>query len=184
VSTQALAMQRIRFSVDEANHAGKEWRFNCGPGAICAVLNMTPAELRPRMLTFEAKGYTNPKLMKDVLRNLDVSWAEVFRSEERSKRVIWPAVGLVRVQWAGPWTNPGVPLTVRQRHTHWIGVRPGALPREVFDINATCVGGWVFWEEWTGQLVPWLLKQVEPKATGEWWPTHCIEVARGIKVEG
>ena len=30
----------VRFTIDDANKAGNEWRFNCGPGAICAVMNL------------------------------------------------------------------------------------------------------------------------------------------------
>lgn len=48
----------------------------------------------------------------------------------------------------------------------------------VFDVNALCVGGWIPFPEWANELVPWLLEQAEPKATGEWWPTHCLEVHR------
>lgn len=87
----------IRFTEDDAQAAWEAWRFNCGPGALCAITGMTPAELRPHLGDFE---------------------------------------------------------------------------------NAACVGGWISWKEWATQLVPWLLKECHPKATGGWWPTHCWEVPR------
>ena len=31
----------VRFTIDDANKAGNEWHFNCGPRAICAVMNLT-----------------------------------------------------------------------------------------------------------------------------------------------
>jgi len=32
--------------------------------------------------------------------------------------------------------------------------------------------------EWETFLVPWLLKEVAPKASGGWWPTHCWQISR------
>jgi hypothetical protein len=46
----------------------------------------------------------------------------------------------------------------------------------IFDINAMCVGGWIPFSEWAGQLVPWLLKECVPRASGRWHITHVIEV--------
>ena len=81
-------------------------------------------------------------------------------------------LGLVRIQWGGRWTNPGVPMRVRYRHTHWVAVGNG----EVFDINAICVGGWMPWDEWQDELVPWLMREGVPGHNGTWWPTHALEV--------
>lgn len=89
----------------------------------------------------------------------------------------FPRFGLVRVQWGGPWCRPGVPIRVRYCHTHWVGaVRTDCL--YVFDINATCTGGWLPFVEWQGLLVPWLLRETQPRADGSWWITHVAEVLR------
>ena len=159
-------------TLDEAQAAADAWGFNCGPASICAVTGKTPAEIRPCLGDFERKRYTNPTLMWDILRGLGVCW------HKRADRT-WPEFGLVRVQWAGPWTRPGVPIRARYRHTHWVAshfpdFRDTA--HMVFDVNAICVGGWLPFREWADDLVPWLLKQCEPKASGEWWATHSIEV--------
>lgn len=173
-------MSDARFSIDEAEAAFAEWRFNCGPAALAAVLGLTPAELRPHLLDFERKGYTNPTLMAAVLQNLRVPFRRIYecpvapRSEQPA---VLPTFGLVRVQWAGPWTASGVPMAARYRHTHWVGTRGVAASREAFDVNAMCVGGWIPWGEWAHHLVPWLLRETEPKASGEWWPTHCWQLA-------
>lgn len=37
-----------RFTVEEAEGAGKVWGANCGPGAIAGILGMTLDEVRPR----------------------------------------------------------------------------------------------------------------------------------------
>ncbi len=171
IQTQAARLSSrgtALFTRDEAEAACREWRFNCGPGALCAVLGMRPDELRPHLLDFEQKGYTNPKLMFAILDALGVQY---LRAAPRN----WPAWGLVRVQWHGPWMTPGVPLRARYRHTHWIAYR--MADNHVFDINAMCVGGWLPQREWELQLVPWLLRNCEPSAQiDEWSRTHVIEV--------
>jgi hypothetical protein len=162
----------VVFTLEQAQKAADEWRFNCGPGALCAVLHKTPDEIRPHMMDFESKGYTNPTLMLDVLRGLNVPFKQVYRSDEPAG---FPTVrlGLIRIQWGGPWTKPGVPMQARYRQTHWVAARNGSS--EIFDVNAMCVGGWLSQAEWTLQLVPWLMKECCPKGDGL-WATHAIEV--------
>lgn len=165
----------VRFSRDDAQVAADLWGFNCGPGALCAVLGMTPAEVRPLMVDFEAKRYTNPTLMRDVLNRARAHYRQVYRSDDPSGRMPKIAYGLMRVQWGGPWTRPGVPMAARYRHTHWVALRNWS--GDVFDINAICAGGWLRAGEWESQLVPWLCNECVPKWDGTWWPTHAIEVS-------
>lgn len=175
----------IAFDLNEAQRAADEWGFNCGPAAICAVTGITPAQVRPHLGDFERKGYTNPTLMYDVLTRLGVPFATSYRGDRPvSARVhLRNKLMLMRVQWAGRWTDPGVPMQARYRHTHWVAVRTHldwSPPHiDVFDVNAMCAGGWLPWDEWANELVPWLLRQCEPKATGQWWPTHVIDILRG-----
>jgi len=173
---QTDVMRGVRFTLDDAQHAADQWRFNCGPAALCAVLDMTPEEIRPHLLDFEAKGYTNPTLMIEVLNRLRVRYRQVYRSDNPAG-VISLNYGLMRVQWGGPWTKPNVPMRARYRQTNWVGMRRVDGIHQIFDVNAMCVGGWLLYEEWAYQLVPWLLKQVCPKSDGRWWPTHAIEVS-------
>ena len=180
VGSSALVRRPVRFSLDDANKAGETWRFNCGPGALCAVLNLTPDELRPMMGDFEQKGYTNPTLMLDVLKRAGVQYRQTYRSDE-PKGFPMLKHGLVRVQWGGPWTKPGVPFAARYRQTHWVAMREDS--REVFDINAMCTGGWLPFREWHDQLVPWLCKECVPKWDGNWWPTHALEVTPNAGLE-
>jgi len=166
----------LPYSCDDAEAAYKEWGMNCGPGAIAAVVRMTPDELRPHMGDFERKGYTNPTLMFAILRSLGVRWRAIDRG-------VWPGYGLVRIQWHGPWMNEGVPIPARYRHTHWIGHRDlHGGGHEIFDINCIGVGGWIPREEWKSQFVPWFLPQVEPKSDGNWSMTHVLEIVSGIRV--
>ena len=182
--TREKDLKPIRFTADEARLATDAWGFNCGPGTLCAVLGMTPAEIRPHLGDFERKRYTNPSLMAEILHGLHVPFRRVYEclGARAGRDATYPWFGLVRVQWAGPWTREGVPVRARYRHTHWIGIRHyldnerGSLHRQAFDVNATCSGGWLLWARWELMLVPWLLHQCEPKANHDWWPTHGWEL--------
>lgn len=161
----------LKFSVEDGDRAFDEWGANCGPGAIAAILGLTLAELRPHLGDFEAKRYTNPTLMWEILKRLDVDW-------RLCKPPAWPTYGLVRVQWEGPWTEPGVPMRVRYRHTHWVGCCTAENSIGIFDINAIGNGtGWCALSDWEGILVPWLLKETQPKANGKYHLTHSVEIS-------
>lgn len=163
----------VRFDESDAKRAFDEWGSNCGPGAIAGVLGMTLDEIRPHLGDFERKGYTNPLLMWDILRRLGIVYTVNTRAP-----VWWPAYGLARVQWHGPWTEPGRPARVAYRHTHWVGVAGGdTLDVGIFDINAMNSGGWISVSDWAGTLVPWLMED-EPRWNRRWSLTHAVEVAR------
>lgn len=160
----------LAYTVDDAERAHDEWGANCGPGALAAITGLSLDEVRQHLHGFEQKRYTNPSMMYGALQSLGIARTNMSRT-------CWPRRGLVRVQWEGPWTKPGVPRRARYRHTHWIGVHHGANGGiDVFDINALGVGGWLSLEEWTAHLVPWLLDLVEPKADGRWHRTHVLEL--------
>ncbi len=159
------------FSIEDAQRAADEWGANCGPGALAAILGTSLDAVRPHLGDFERKRYTNPTLMYAALRSLGVRW-------EAKTREFWPTYGLVRVQWEGPWTAPGVPMRVRYRHTHWVASALTGAGTVIFDINCICVGGWVPLREWVNQVVPWLLRECEPKADGMWHRTHVLQVPR------
>ncbi len=165
------------YTAEQAAAANAEWGFNCGPGALCAVLGATPEALRSRLLDFESKGYTNPLLMRNILRTLRVEHR--YRAD-----LAWPGFGLVRIQWGGPWLAPGVPVRARYRHTHWVAAATAERFPEfktlssvgIFDVNT---GFWTTFEAWRDNVVPWLLRECEPRADGSWSVTHSIEVIRG-----
>ena len=182
---KVMEAKPVRFTEDDANKAADEWNFNCGPAALCAVLDMTPAEMRPHLIDFEQKGYTNPSLMFGILKALNIEHRCSYRSDvaEIAQLNAWPKFGLVRIQWGGPWTRPGVPMRVRYRKTHWVACCGDNTTREIFDVNVMCVGGWMSFAEWSTKLIPWLIKECVPDGNGEWWPTHGIKVGMR-KAEG
>jgi len=167
----------IRLTADAAALAGEQWCFNCGPAALCAVFGLTPEEVRPYLGNFEKKGYTNPTLMLGALLSLGARWD--LLPDRGGIGPDWPSWGLVRVQWGGPWTKPGVPIAARYRQTHWVASCRTADSHGIFDVNALSNGtGWVSLENWKTVLVPWILKELVPRADGTWWLTHSIEVVR------
>ena len=138
-----------RFDVVDVENAAAAWGANCGPGAVAAIMNMTLDEVRPHFerAGFASKRYTNPTMMFDVLREIGRPWRKVGS--------VWPRWGLLRVQWEGPWTAPGVPIRARYRHTHWIGAMRGQHSLGVFDVNAIANGsGWVSYSDWNEILMP------------------------------
>lgn len=170
-----------RFTLEDAERAGDGWGANCGPAALALVAGMTLDEVRPHLGDFERKGYTNPTLMFDSLRRIGLKWrcGLAQQSSENQGMLAWPQFGLARVQWEGPWTAPGVPIRVRYGHTHWVAsMSVEGEEQNIFDINCICVGGWVPLPEWSTSVVPWLLKECQPKANGRWHLTHAIEIER------
>jgi len=158
------------YTLENFQEAWEEWGMNCGPGALSGILNLTPNEVKPHIPQFPKKKYTTHKMMAKALNTLGVPFERLFDNEDATgeENPPMPSVGLIRVQWSGPWDD----TPERYRHSHWIAVKNG----KVFDFNAINVGGWISWEQWEKTLVPWLLEECEPKWTGRWWPTHCWEL--------
>jgi len=159
------------FSLPElvSKQAFDEWGLNCGPGALAAICEKTLDEVRYAIPKFERLRYTSPSMMYQALRNLRVDW-------EVSEEIEWPSYGLVRVQWEGPWSKPGVPIAARYRYTHWVGGQIGHNSIGVFDINCMNNGtGWCSLRDWSEVVAPYIAKQY-PRANGKWHLTHSIEV--------
>ena len=159
-----------RFTSQDANRAHETWGCNCGPGVLAAIMDMTLDEVHPHLRGFDEKGYTDPNMMNDALRSIGRTWRKIGRG--------WPNWGLVRVQWEGLWTQPGVPVRARYRYTHWIGCQTVAHGIGIFDINCMNNGtGWVSLANWEMHTVPFLTG-LYPRASGKWHITHAIEVSR------
>lgn len=169
-----------RFTNEEAERAHDEWRFNCGPSALAVMLGLTIEQVRSHMGDFEAKGYTNPTLMRAALTSAGARFRWTRFAPGMSQRM--PEFGLARIQWAGPWTRRGVPPAAAYRHTHWVGSMYSPTltdPHGVWDINALNNGsGWVSLGHWSNLVVPAILAACEPKASGAWWTTHFVEIQR------
>lgn len=180
----ATPITRPRFTLADAEAAYDAWNCNCGPGALAAIMGMTLDEVRPHLGDFERKGYTNPTLMFDALKSVGAKYWIRKQRTAGARLWDWPTYGLCRIQWEGPWTEPGVPIRVRYRQTHWIGACQPKMTLDVgiFDINCINNGsGWVSFENWRDLVVPAITANI-PRANGKWHVTHAIEVERPAEV--
>lgn len=173
------------FTADEANNAHDRWGCNCGPTALAAMLGLKPDNVFPHIPKFAERRYTNPSMMQAALRSLGVDYMEVDDTEDREEPsgrtdLRWPKYGLMRIQWEGPWLNPGVPVAAAYRYTHWVGVvciekgDPlfGRFPgRWLFDCNC----GWSGPNQWVESVVKPITSEIK-RATGGWHPTHRWEL--------
>ncbi len=184
-------MKTPPFTLDDAIAASKEWGFNCGPAALCALLDKPPKFLREELPDFY-RGYCfmNPSIMFETLQRLTgrhfSGWRQTYRSDPpmRLNRLPEPGAvcegfmpkltsGLMRVQWGGPWLGARVPIQARYKFTHWIAVAGD----EVFDINAIAAGGWLMRSEWRDEVVPFILEGIK-RSDKTFHITHAIEVSR------
>lgn len=167
-----------RFTPEDAVRAYEDWGCNCGPSALAAIAGLTLDEVRPHMGDFESKGYTNPTLMFFALESV----GRMVRIRSIARNVAhleWPHYGLARIQWEGPWTRAGVPVRARYRHTHWVGAARRNGEVGIYDINAMGNGsGWCRLSDWEQVIVPHILAECVPRASGGWHITHTIEVER------
>ena len=162
-------MNISRITAEESDRAYEVWGANCGPGAIAAIMGMRLDDVRGHIPEFDKKRYTSPTMMYAALKSIGRPWRKAGK--------VWPNFGLVRIQWEGPWTEPGVPAKVAYWHTHWIAswftVERG---HGVFDINA-CANdtGWITRKQWETILAPYIISHV-PRAYPSWHVTHGIEI--------
>jgi hypothetical protein len=165
------AVTRPRFTADDMERAADTWRCSCGPAALAAIVGLTLDDVRPHMGE-GFPGYTNPTMMRSALRSIGRPWREIDPPA-------WPRYGLCRIQWEGPWLQPGVPVRAAYRFTHWVGAaRSEERGVGIWDVNALGNGtGWCALGDWETKLVPWLLEGVK-RASGKWHVTHAIEVER------
>lgn len=156
-------------SGQEADRAWGQWGCNCGPGAIAAIMNMRLDDVRPLMGDFERKHYTNPTLMFEILDRIGRPYRRIGKA--------WPQFGLARIQWEGPWTEPGVNPKAAYRMTHWVASwRHPERGHGIFDINQTGNGtGWARFEDWERVIVPAIVESI-PRANGKYHVTHGIEI--------
>ena len=162
----------LNYNYANFEEAWDTWGMNCGPGALCAILNKTPNMIRDHLFDFEEKGYMDPDLMIKSLESQGTSFTSLFSNIDATpqEEVQMPVHGLVRVQWGGPWIGD---KPNHYRHSHWIAVSGG----KVFDHNAiNHDNGWLSWEDWENKLIPWVLEDCEPDWDGTWWITHSLEV--------
>jgi len=181
--TSSEAVPSARFTAQDIEAANKAWRCTCGPVAIACMLNLTLDEVRP-LVGSDYRGWMNPTQMEAALTRANVRFEEHDREKlyrptgpRRYGCKIAAIHGITRIQFAGPWTSPGVPPRVAYRYTHWVASVTTAADgcADIFDIN----WGWMSFGAFLKNMRELALE--EAGATGEWWPTHIYEVTAGAK---
>ncbi len=158
------------FTEQEANAAYHAWGANCGPNALAVCLNMTLDQIRPHLGDFEVKRYMSPTMMKFAIASVGAVFKNLYSTS-------WPQHGVARIQWCGPWTEPGVNPKWAYRQTHWVHSRRKSQTEVwVFDVN----GGWRSLASWEKEIVPGLTASV-PRANGKWFLTHGWEVTPAVQ---
>lgn len=156
---------RLLFTPEDVEAANSRWGANCGPCALAACLGWDLDRVRPVLGEFERRGYLSPTAMRDAIRAAGYRTAEVKD---------WPAHGLVRIQFGGPWLKPGVPPRVAYNYTHWVACKFDSARRWIYDVNAP---NWMTDADWEADLAPRLAASYK-RADGTFQPSHCWEVRR------
>lgn len=159
-------MMNYPFTEEEARVAYDEWGCNCGPTALAFALQTSLDVTRRLIADFDQKRYTSPAMMLDALIASGRQWRDIRPVD--TSRMFQVGPSLVRIQWTGPWTQPGANPKWAYRQTHWITTflveRQAAM---VFDVN----GGIMGFQRWQSEIVPLILKSY-PRSDGGWHPTH------------
>lgn len=159
-----MSREEYIFTAPELAEARRTWGCNCGPAALAHFARCRLEEARDAIPGFADKRYTSPSMMQAGLVNLAMPWNDVGAS---ASLFIMHRPALVRVQFTGPWTQPGANPKWAYRHTHWIVTwRDDERGPMVFDVNCLVAP----YEGWRRDVVPELIKSI-PRADG-WQPTH------------
>lgn len=186
----AAAPPAVRFTGRDVYHANEAWGFNCGGGAICAALRMTPEEVRPHLKGFERKGHMNRTDMVKALTSIGAAFFQGARNRvagmNGAPRHAWPSHGIALIQFGGSHMKPGVPAVARGEHTHWVACHqfhPRAGKLRIYDLNFE--ERWLELEEWERLFVPVFVAD-NKRRDGSWWltrvfaiPESCLKEAAG-----
>jgi hypothetical protein len=128
------------FTPDESVDANGEWGANCGPHSIAAACGLSLVDVRKLLPNF--RGFMNVTEMTDALTRAGIAFTFANRLKTPSL-----CAGINRLQWEGPWLNPGVPKRAAYKHTHFVA-RAG---NHVL-CTAYSSGGWAPMEWWEAHL--------------------------------
>jgi hypothetical protein len=158
------------FTAADSDRAYAEWGCNCGPAALAACLDLGLESVRQHLGDFERRRYMNPTMMGNAITALRARRRAMPHDPRPEAR--FPARGVVRIQFGGPWLAPGVPVGAAYARTHWVASLDHEGQPWVYDVNA----GWLHRPLWESMVVPDLLAGIR-RADGTWYPTHRWEVS-------
>jgi hypothetical protein len=107
----------LRFTDADSDRANKEWKATCGPHAIAAACSVTLDAVYQAISKAEInyRGWMSPTQVTKTLAALDQPY-----NLRTGLKTMDLCEGINRVQWEGPWLNPGVPSRVAYFQTHLV----------------------------------------------------------------
>lgn len=167
-----LSLPKVRFTAADLDAASTKWGCNCGPTALAAICDLMPDDVRPFLGAF--RGLMNPTEMAEAIVRLGCTLTRLPH-----ERLYVPGTyrgrfgaeyGVTRIQYGGPWTNPGVNPRWAYRYTHWIASIVVDGQGYFFDCNY----GWMEIGEFLTNMKSDAAEVQRGNAT--WWPTHIYEI--------
>ena len=173
-ATQPIAP---RFSLADADRAYDEWGANCGPGALAAIMKMTLDEVRPYLVGFDAKHYTNPTMMMGRSRAFALAGTPTRNySPPVERHGTGHATGCVASNGKGHGRSPACRCAPIPLHALEGSYAANNENVGVFDVNCMNNGsGWCSLKNWSDVIAPHLIAQYK-RASGGWHLTHAIEI--------
>lgn len=173
------------------------WGANCGPCSLAAALSwlwpgrpqaMPVAAVRSAFPWFERqppRRYTNLRDLVGAVRLMGYSPDQISTPDRPQTFDALPPVCVARIQFTGPWTQPGARQDWALLHTHMVAVaRPDQLGSRVrtpgpvvYDVNAGRTGGWMSAEDWSRGIAP-ALASTYPRADGRWFVHGAVGITR------
>ncbi|MDD2765588.1 MAG: hypothetical protein PHE83_16620 [Opitutaceae bacterium] len=149
----------LPYTPEESVRASRDWKATCGPHAIAAATGVSLDEVRDTLADY--KGWMSPTQVENSLTVLGVAFRRTSHLQTKAL-----CDGLNRLQWAGPWLNPGMPPFTAYRHTHWIAQRAGWVL-----CTATAPAQWI-------PILIWLksVGSVRNRGSEPWHITHHYEL--------
>lgn len=157
----------LKYKAADSQRAWNEWGANCGPHSIAAACGLTLDEVKGALLNFP--GWMSPRHLKDTL--LRLKWVHrdefvgpkstvdfIWRKQRNEARIIRPGNRMIaRIQWEGRWLNPGQPMNLAYRETHWVAMRND----HVLD-TVICAVQWVEKKDWLERIEDFCKKEGYP----------------------
>lgn len=163
------------FTDEQFRAANAEWGANCGPGALAFALQTSLDHALFLLPTF--KGYVNPTMMKAALKDAGRRFSDIRPPPAKPgycqdiEKMFNERLAVCRIQWEGPWTQPGANPRWAYRHTHWVATWIERGVELVFDVN----GGIVGLEKWDTTIAPQIMDEIE-NSSGHWSVTHVLRL--------
>lgn len=130
----------LAYSRVESLKAQRDWKAACGHHSLAASLGISLELIRS--VVKAGRAWMSPTHITEALRGLNRRF--VLTSGLCTSDL---CEGINRVQFEGPWLNPGVPATAAYKETHYVAHRSGWVLCTV-----CCPNRWIPRDDWAREL--------------------------------